>query len=88
MSALGKSRKLQLGLTASNGWYGYASYMQSATIAERVKKLKEEIRAIEKAIREYRKIKHPGYPAQKVYEDHRIRLVEIQQEIRRLLKTQ
>ena len=26
------------------------------------------------------KIKHPGYPAQKAYEDRRIRLVEIQQE--------
>jgi hypothetical protein len=62
--------------------------MQSAAIAEKIKKLKEEIKAIEQANREYRKTKHPGYPAQKVYEDRRIRLVEIQQEIRSLLKTQ
>ncbi len=62
--------------------------MQSAAIAEKIKKLKEEIKAIEQANREYRKIKHPGYPAQKAYEDRRLRLVEIQQEIRSLLKTQ
>ncbi len=62
--------------------------MQSAAIAEKIKKLKEEIKVIEQANREYRKIKHPGYPAQKVYEDRRLRLVEIQQEIRSLLKTQ
>jgi hypothetical protein len=85
---------VQLGLTTSNGLYdtngvlGYASHMQSATIAEKIKKLKEEIKAIEHAIREYRKIKHPGYPAQKLYEDRRIRLVEIQQEIRALLNAQ
>ena len=48
--------------------------MQSAAIAEKIKKLKEEIKAIEQANREYRKIKHPGNPAQKVYEDRRIRL--------------
>ena len=30
----------------------------------------------------------PGYPAQKVYEDRRIRLLEIQQEIKALLKAQ
>ena len=62
--------------------------MQSAAIAEKIKKLKEEIKAIEQANREYRKIKHPGYPAQKAYEGRRLRLVEIQQEIRSLLKTQ
>jgi hypothetical protein len=72
----------------TNGVLGYASHMQSATIAEKIKKLKEEIKAIEHAIREYRKIKHPGYPAQKLYEDRRIRLVEIQQEIRALLNAQ
>jgi hypothetical protein len=59
--------------------------MQSAAIAEKIKKLKEEIKAIEQAIREHRKIKHPGYPAQKVCEDRRIRLVEIQQEMKVLL---
>jgi hypothetical protein len=52
-----------------------------------IKKLKEEIKAIEQANREHRKIKHPGYPAQKVYEDRRIRLVQIQQEIKALLRT-
>ena len=61
--------------------------MQSADIAEKIKKLKNEINAIEQANREYRKIKHPGNPAQKVYEDRRIRLVQIQQEIKALLKT-
>ena len=55
--------------------------MRSASIAEKVKQLKRQIEAIEQANREYRKIKHPGYPAQKVYEDRRLRLVEIQQEI-------
>jgi hypothetical protein len=60
--------------------------MQSAPIAEKIKKLKDEIKAIEQAIREYRKIKHPGYPAQKLYEDRRLRLVQIQEEIRALLK--
>jgi hypothetical protein len=61
--------------------------MQSADIAEKIKKLKNEINAIEQANRQYRKIKHPGYPAQKVYEDRRIRLVQIQQEIKALLRT-
>ena len=85
---------MQLGLTTCNGLYdtnnvpGYASYMQSAATTEKIKKLKEEIKAIEHANREYRKIKHPGYPAQKVYEDRRIRLVEIQQEIKALLQAQ
>lgn len=60
--------------------------MQSAAIAEKIKKLKEEIKAIEQANREYRKIKHPGNPAQKVYEDSRIRLVQIQQEIKAPLR--
>jgi hypothetical protein len=62
--------------------------MHSAAIAEKIQKLKHEIEGIEQANREYRKIKHPGYPAQKVYEDRRIRLVQIQQEIRALLKAQ
>ena len=61
--------------------------MQSADIAEKIKKLKNEINAIEQANRQYRKIKHPGYPAQKVYQDRRIRLVQIQQEIKALLRT-
>jgi hypothetical protein len=60
--------------------------MQPAAIAEKLKKLKEEIKAIKQAKREYRKIKHPSYPAQKVYEDRRIRLVQIQQEIKALLR--
>jgi hypothetical protein len=59
----------------------------SPPLAEKIKKLKEEIKAIEQANREHRKIKHPGYPAQKVYEDRRIRLVQIQQEIKALLRT-
>jgi hypothetical protein len=62
--------------------------MQSVAIAEKIKKLKEEIKAIEQANREHRKIKHPGNPAQKGYEDRRLRLVEIQQEIRSLLRIQ
>jgi hypothetical protein len=61
--------------------------VQSASTAQRIKQLKDEIKTIEEAIRKYRKIKHPGYPAQKAYEDRRIRLVEIQQEILALLKT-
>jgi hypothetical protein len=71
VSALGKSHRVQLGLTTSNGLYdtngvlGYASYMQSATIAEKIKNL----------------------PAQKVYEDRLIRLVQIQEEIKALLRT-
>ena len=60
--------------------------MQSTAIAEKIKNLKNEIKAIEQANREYRKIKHPGYPAQKLYEDRRLRLVQIQEEIRALLK--
>jgi vacuolar-type H+-ATPase subunit I/STV1 len=60
--------------------------VQSASTAQRIKQLKDEIKTIEEAIRKYRKIKHPGYPAQKAYEDRRIRLVEIQQEILALLK--
>ena len=60
----------------------------SAAIAEKIKRLREEIEGIKQANREYRKIKHPSYPAQKVYEDRRIRLVQIQQEIRALLKPQ
>lgn len=62
--------------------------VQSATIAEKIRKLKDEIERIEQANREHRKIKRPGYPAQKVYEDRRIRLVQIQQEIKALLKAQ
>jgi Mg2+ and Co2+ transporter CorA len=60
--------------------------VQSASTAQRIKQLKDEIKTIEEAIRKYRKIKHPGYPAQKAYEDRRIRLVEIQQEILALLR--
>jgi hypothetical protein len=62
--------------------------VQSAANPERTKELKDKIEAIERANREYRKTKHPGYPAQKVYADRRIRLVEIQQEIMALLKAQ
>jgi hypothetical protein len=61
--------------------------VQFVPIAERVKQLKNEIKAIEEAIRRYRKIKNPGYPAQRANEDRRIRLVEIQQEIMALLKS-
>jgi len=49
----------------------YASYVQSASTAQRIKQLKDEIKTIEEAIRKYRKIKHPGYPSQKAYEDRR-----------------
>jgi hypothetical protein len=62
-------------------------FVQSVSIAQRIKQLQDEIMTIEEAIRKYRKIKHPGYPAQKAYEDRRIRLVEIQQEILALLKS-
>ena len=62
--------------------------VQSAAIAEKIKTLKDEIERIERANREHRKIKRPGYPAQKIYEDRRIRLVQIQQEIKALLKAQ
>jgi hypothetical protein len=62
--------------------------VRSAAIAEKIKALKHEIATIEQANREYRKIRHPGYPAQRAYEDRRIRLVQIQQEIKPLLKTQ
>jgi hypothetical protein len=61
--------------------------VQSPTIVEKVKHLKSEIETIENANREYRKVKHLGYPAQKLNEDRRIRLVQIQQEIKALLKT-
>jgi hypothetical protein len=64
----------------------YASYVQSAPIAQKIKQLKDEIKTIDQANREYWKIKQPGPPAQKVYEDRRIRLVEIQQEILALLR--
>jgi hypothetical protein len=62
--------------------------VQSAAIAGKIKKLKDEIERIDQVNREYRKVKHPSYPAQKVYENRRIRLVEIQQEIKALLKAQ
>ena len=75
-------------MDTANGVLCYAPCVQSAAIAEKIKKLKDEIERIEQANREHRKIKHPGYPAQKVYEDRRIRLVQIQQEIKALLKTQ
>jgi hypothetical protein len=63
--------------------------MQSAAaIVEKIKRLRDEIEGIEQANREYRKIKHHGNPAQKLYDDRRIRLVQIQQEIKTLLKPQ
>ena len=61
--------------------------MQSAAaITEKVRQLKNEIEAIERAHREYRKIKNPGYPAQRLDEERRIRLVQIQEEIKALLR--
>jgi hypothetical protein len=61
--------------------------MRSAiAVTERIRQLKNEIMAIEQATREYQKIKHPGYPAQRLDEERRIRLVQIQQEIKALLK--
>ena len=45
--------------------------MQSASTVQRIQQLKDEIKTIEEAIRKYRKIKHPGYPAQKAYEARR-----------------
>ena len=61
--------------------------MQHPKIAEKIKRLKSEIETIKNANREYRKVKHPGYPAQRLNEDRRIRLVQIQQEIKTLLRT-
>jgi hypothetical protein len=52
-----------------------------------MKPLKSEIEAIKNANREYRKVKHPGYPAQQLNEDRCIRLVQIQEEIKTLLRT-
>ena len=61
--------------------------MQSAAaIVEKARQLKNEIEAIEKANREYRKTKNPGYPAQRLNEDRRIRLVQIQEEIKALMR--
>jgi hypothetical protein len=57
-----------------------------STITEKVRQLKHEIIAIERANREYRKIKNPGYPAQRLDEERRIRLVQIQDEIKPLLR--
>lgn len=96
MSAPGKSLRAQLGLTGNrnrfhdtaNGVPATLLDVQSAAIAEKIKKLKDEIERIKQVNREYRKIKYPSYPAQKVYENRRIRLVEIQQEIKALLKAQ
>ena len=65
----------------------YPSGVQSTGIAERIKKLKDEIETINQANREYR-IERPGNVARKFYEDRRSRLVQIQQELRELLKTQ
>lgn len=59
---------------------------QFTAIAERIKRLKDEIEKIEQANREHRKIKQPKYSAQKLYDDRRIRLVQIQEEIKALLK--
>jgi hypothetical protein len=61
--------------------------VQHPKIAEKIKRLKSEIETIKNANREYRKVKHPGYPAQRLNEDRRIRLVQIQQEIKTLLRT-
>jgi hypothetical protein len=57
-----------------------------STMTEKVRQLKHEINAIERANREYRKIKNPGYPAQRLDEERRIRLVQIQDEIKPLLR--
>jgi hypothetical protein len=57
-----------------------------SAITEKVRQLKNEIDAIERANRKYRKIKNPGYPAQRLDEERRIRLVRIQQEIKPLLR--
>jgi hypothetical protein len=57
-----------------------------SAITEKVRQLKEEIEAIERANREYRKIKNPGHPAQRLDEERRIRLVQIQEEIKPLLR--
>jgi hypothetical protein len=62
--------------------------VQSAVIAERIKELQGGIERIGHANREPRKIKNPCYSTQRVYEDRRIRLVQIQQEIKVLLKSQ
>ena len=48
--------------------------------------MKNEIAVIEQANREYRKIKNPGNPAQRLEEERRIRLVQIQEEIKALLR--
>jgi hypothetical protein len=57
-----------------------------SAITEKVRQLKNEIEAIERANREYRKIRNPGYPAQRLDEERRIRLVQIQEEIKPLLR--
>jgi hypothetical protein len=41
-------------------------FMQDATIAAKIRQLKDEIKQIEEANREHRKIKRPGYPAQEL----------------------
>ena len=41
-------------------YFGTLLNVQSATIAEKIKKLKDEIERIEQANREHRKIKHPA----------------------------
>jgi len=60
--------------------------VQAPTVAQTIKKLKDEIETIEDANRNYQKIRYPGYPAQKAHDSRRIRLVEIQQETRAPLK--
>jgi hypothetical protein len=57
-----------------------------SAITEKVRQLKNEIEAIERANREYRKLRNPGYPAQRLDEERRIRLVQIQEEIKPLLR--
>lgn len=60
--------------------------LSASAVTEKVRQLKDEIKAIGQATREYRRIKHPGYPAQRLNEERRIRLVQIQEEIKTLLR--
>jgi hypothetical protein len=53
-------------MTPPIAYFGTPLNVQSAAIAEKFKKLRDEIERIEQANREHRKIKDPGYPAQKV----------------------
>ena len=65
----------------------YSFRVRSATaITEQVRQFKNEIEAIELANREYRGLKNPGYPAQRLDEERRIRLVQIQEELKALMR--